>query len=50
MLKVRNLGSKFISITAGVIDHNEVKDMEIWEIKMLSRIPTYNLQIIMDAQ
>lgn len=50
MLKVRNLGNKFTSITAGVIDHNEVKDMEVWEIRMLAKIPTYNLQIIMDAQ
>lgn len=50
MLKVRNLGNKFASITAGVIDHLEVKDMEIWEIRMLTSLPGYNLQIIMDAQ
>ena len=48
MLKVKNLGNKFTSITAGVIDHLEVKDMEVWEVKMLVRIPTYNLQIITD--
>lgn len=48
MLKVKNLGNKFTSISAGVIDHNEIKDMASWELKMLLRIKTYNLQIIME--
>lgn len=50
MLKVRNLGSKFACVTSGVIDHLEVKPMEIWEVRMLASIPAYNLQIIMDEQ
>lgn len=48
MLKVRNLGSKFTSISTGEIDHLEVKDIEVWEVKMLVRLKTYDLQIIME--
>ena len=50
MLKVKNLGSKFTSITAGVMEHNAEKYLEAWEVKMLVRMKTYDLQIIMDAQ
>ena len=48
MLKVRNLGSKFCSITAGPIGTGEIKTLDEWEVRMLVRIGTYNLQIILD--
>lgn len=48
MLKVKNLGNKFTSISAGVIDHDEVKDIASWELKLLLWAKTYNLQIIME--
>lgn len=48
MLKVKNLGNKFTSISAGVIDHDEVKDIALWELKLLLWAKTYNLQIIME--
>lgn len=50
MLKVKNLGSKFCSVTAGIMNKGDVKYMAAWEVKMLTRLGTYNLQIIMDEQ
>ena len=48
MLKVRNLGSKFCSITGGILDHGEIKTLDAWEVRMLIRMGTYDLQIILD--
>ena len=48
MLKVRNLGNRFCSITAGIMEHGAVKKMEVWEIRILVKLPTYKLQIVME--
>lgn len=50
MLKVKNLGSKFTSITAGVMNTGDIKHLAIWEVKMLNKMKTYDLQLIMDEQ
>lgn len=30
------------------MEHGAVKEMEVWEVRILVKLPTYNLQIVME--
>ena len=50
MLKVKNLGNKFCSISAGVVEKDAIVHLPVWEVRMLLRANKQDLQIIMDEK
>lgn len=50
MLKVKNLGNKFCSISAGIVETGATVHLPVWEVRVLLRANKQDLQFIMDEK
>lgn len=46
LVKVKNLGNDFRTITAGVLPHNGITEIEPWEVRVWRHDPSKQIEII----
>ena len=46
LLRIKNLGSDFMTITGGFLRHNETTTVEPWEVRVWANDPTKHIEIV----
>lgn len=50
LLKIKNLGSDFMTITGGFLPHDGITMIEPWEYRVWANDPSKNIEIITDEE
>lgn len=48
LLKIKNLGSDFMTITGGFLRHGETTMVEPWEVRVWANDPSKSIEIVED--